>query len=151
MKVWAGGVLGQGAFDVERGQVAAKGHRSGPDDGIQGKAQSRFEVVEAQQGHLQDKLGAHHAVVERRVAPGEEYPLVRQVPAAHVLLHDPVAIEQVLHVLDERDYPHALREELAHPVLDGLPVQERPVFLSHDHLPIVGLYEGELLRGSREG
>ena len=145
------GVLDEGALDVDGGQVAAERHGPGPDDGIEGQPQFCFKVVQAQQPHLQYQLGADDAVVQRRVAAGEEYALVRQVPAAHVLLDDPVAGEQVVHVLDEGDHADALGEELAHEVLDGLAVEERLVLLPHDDLPIVGLDQRYLFRGGHHG
>ena len=95
-----GGVLGESAFDIHGGQVTAKRHGPGADDGIQGESQFPFEVVEAQQPHFQDQLGTDDAIVERRVAPGKEHSLVRQVPVLHILLHNAFAIEYVLHVLD---------------------------------------------------
>ena len=82
---------------------------------------------------------------ERRVAPGKEYSLVRQVPLLHILLHDAVAIEYVLHVLDERNHPDTLGEEFAYPVLHGLAVEQGPVLLSDDDLSIVGLNQREFL------
>ena len=146
-----GRVLDQGAFDVDGSQVAAKGHGAGSDDGVEGQPQSGFEVVEPQQSHLQDELSTDYAVVQRRVASGEEDALIRQVSAAHILLDDPVAGEQVLHVLDERNHADALRQELAHPILDGLAIEERLLLLPHNDLLIVGLDQGDLLRRRHHG
>ena len=54
-------------------------------------------------------------------------------------------MEYVLHVLDEGNHPQALWEELSHPVLDGLAVEQVAVFLPDDDLPIVGLNQGDFL------
>ena len=69
---------------------------------------------------------------------------MRQVPFAHVLFHNVVALEQAFHVFDERDDAHALRVKLTHPVLDGLTVYEHLVFMADDHLLVVGLNQRNL-------
>ena len=76
------GVLGQGAIDVEGRQVTSEWHAPGADDGVDAESDALLQTVQSLQCHLQQKLGGDHAVVEGRVAPGQEHTLVRQVPAA---------------------------------------------------------------------
>ena len=92
------------------------------------------ETMETEQGHFQDQFSGHYTVVESRITPGKEHSLEWQVPVLYILLHNLVAIEQVLHVLNERNHADTLWEELPHPVLNRLAVEQHMVFLADDHL-----------------
>ena len=74
-----------------------------------------------------------------------------QVPVLHVALDNVVAAEQAPHVLYQGNNPDSLGEELANPVLDRLAVQQGLVFLADHHLPVIGLYKGDLFSRGREG
>ena len=145
------GILLQGPVNVHRRQVPPERHRPRPDYRIQRDAQPFFQVVQARQPHLQHQLGGNNPVVQGRIAPGQEYPLGRQVPSVQVFLHDAVAVEQVLHVLDEWDHPQLLGKELSHPVPHHPPLEQGQLLLPDDHPPVVGLHQGQFLRRGREG
>ena len=54
------GVFGKGATYVDGGQVAPERHRASAYDGIQWHSQFTFQVVEAEQPHLEHQFGGHH-------------------------------------------------------------------------------------------
>ena len=145
------GIFVQGAADVDRGQVAAERHRTGADDGIEGNAQPPLQFIQAEQAHFQRQLRPDDAVVQRRVAARQKYPLRRQIPPLQVFLDNPVAVKKVFQILNQGNDPQLLGEKLPHPILDQLPVQQRPGFLPHNHPPVIGFHQGQLLGRSGKG
>ena len=131
--------------------MPAEWHGTRANNGIERYAQSLFQVVKAGQTGLEDQFSPHDPIVQGWVAAGQEDPLGWQVAAPEILLHDKVAVEEVLHVFDEGDNPHLLGEELPYPILDQPVAQQGMGLLPHNDAAVVGLHQRQFLRRGGEG
>ena len=97
------------------------------------------------QRHLENEFRPDSSVIERRVTPGQEYPLIGQVASLQVFFHEAVAAQQPVPVFDQWDDADALGSELSHPITDRAPAGQRLRLLPHDDLPVVRLHESQFL------
>ena len=131
------GVFTEDAVHVHGGEVPPEGRRACADDGVERDAQFALEAVQPGEGGLEHQFGADDAVVQRRVAPGEEDALVLDLPSLQVFADDVVHRHHLLPLLEERDDADVLGVEVAYPVADGASVRQMPALLPGDELRVV--------------